>query len=207
MTTELTLHQTHASGRLLPARLAQAFALLAKTSPASPRGAMRGQELRLGRALAPDDGAAAGFMLDFIGQGDRVRGAARSPRDVLLVWAFHALAAATRCRLATSDGAEIAPEPERHREAALAYLADYEEGVRATRSGERDAGLEGFLAFLVADGHLALAAGEAIDEEVALDDPSGLYELLLESDAVDDVFVSERELTALLESFRARSAR
>src|SRR5690606_25527902 len=55
---ELVLHQSNASGPLLPSRFGEAFTLLAKLGT-TPRAAMRGQELRLAVALSTDDAACA----------------------------------------------------------------------------------------------------------------------------------------------------
>lgn len=212
MATELILERTHASGPLLPARLAQGLAQIAKVSPVAPRGALHGQELRLAFALSPDDAACPAFMLDIVGQGRRVTSSARGPSAALLVWAFHALAASVDCALLdASTGEAIQVTPDEHRDAALAYLTRHEADVRATRRARADVepGVE-FLAWLAREEHIALAA--AGDEAAALgcalpmDDASRAYELLLESDAVEDVFVSERELGWLLGRFRARMA-
>lgn len=203
---ELTLHHTHASGRLLPARFAQVFALVAKTSPAAPRGTIHGQELLLGVALHPEDGAAAGFPLEFLGQGARVKASARGPSAALLTWAMHALAAQVRGRLVDeADGAEVAAEPDRHRDAALAYLEVYEADVLATRRSRAEADGAGFVAWLAREELLEPAPAGALGTPLPLDDAAALYELLLESEAIEDVFVSERELTRLLERYRARA--
>jgi hypothetical protein len=210
MSIDLTLLQTNASGPLLPSRLAMAFTQLAKLPgrAQAPNGTMRGQELRLALALSLDDDACAAFMLDFGGQGHRVRGAAHGPSSTLLSWAFHALAASLKCTLHDADaGQDVDTNPEAHRAAALAYLADYEAEVRANqRKGVDEGDGDAFLSWLVREEHIALAedAG-ALGTTLPMDDASALYEMLLESDAVEDVFVSETELTALLARFRART--
>ena len=207
---DLTLHQTNASGPLVPSRFTQAFALLAKLGT-TPRGAMHGQELRLGVALSPDDDACAAFLLDFAGQGLRVRGTARGPSADLLSWAFHTLAASLRCTLTDAErGAEIEAAPEEHRARALSYLTRYEADVRARRQkrSDEDDGVA-FVDWLAREEQIALATdAAAIGPALPMDDAPALYERLLESEGVDEVFISERELGWLLSRFRAgRAAR
>lgn len=211
MTTELLLTKTSASGLLLPARLTSALAMLAKVpgAPPAPIGAMRGQELRLVSSLAPDDGAAAAFLLEFGAQGARVRGAAHGPSAALLTWAFHALAAQCRAGLEdVTDELAIEPRPELHREAALAYLERHEREVLAHRK-TRTADARSFLDWLVREEHVALAEDEpgveALAASLPMQDASSLYEALLGSDAVEDVFVSGSELASLLGRFAARA--
>jgi hypothetical protein len=62
-----------------------------------------------------------------------------------------------------------------------------------------------FIDWLAREEHIALAStDDAFGKELPLDDATALYEILLDSDAIDDVFVSERELTMLLARYRAR---
>lgn len=221
MSVDLTLQQTNTSGRLMPALLGEALARLAtgSTRASSIHGAIRGQELRLGLALSPTDPASAAFMLEFGRQGLRVNGTAHGPSAALLTWSFHALARALDCTLIDgSDGASgqaIGVDPERYHEAAVAYLVDYERQVRRTRdrraSGDDEAGepeAATFLAWLAREEDIALSddAGSVAELAAALpmDDAPALYEMLLDNDAVDDVFFSERQLASALERFLAR---
>lgn len=208
MSVDLTLHRTIASSHLVPARFVQAFELLGKLAPTEgPKATMRGQELRAAIALPLDDAACLGFMLDFAGQGLRVRGTARGPSSAVLVWAFHALAHAMKCTLHDEEeGKDLTPAPEVHRAAALAYLEASEEAIlTARRSREAPEGAA-FLAWLAAEDQIALGEDDSADlaEALPMDDAPALYEMLLESDDVEDVFVSERELVTLLARFRAR---
>jgi hypothetical protein len=196
------LRQTNASGLLLPARLEQAFALVAKLSASAPRVAIRGQELRLTRALSFDDGACTGFVLAFLAQGARVEATAHGLSSSLLAWAFHALAEAMKCEL-VEDGAASTPLPETHRARAFAYLEAYEADVIAARAERRVVDARAFVAWLALEEHVAVADLAAF-ADWPLDDAARFYEMLLDSDAVEDVFVSERELTRLLARFRAR---
>ncbi len=203
---ELTLHQTNASGPLVPSRFKEVFALLAKLGT-TPYATMHGQELRLAVALSLTDDACAALLLDFPAQGQRVRGTAHGPSSSLLVWAFHQLAKSLRCTLTDPEqGGEIAPDPDQHRGRALAYLADYEDEVRAarrTRSDSDDA--TAFIAWLAREELIVLTKeAAAFGSELPMNDGPALYEQLLDSDAVEDVFVSERELGWLLARFRAR---
>ncbi len=114
---DLHLRRTPASGDLLPVRLTP---LLVRWS--EPRAKLRGQELRLALSLSLDDDACAGFVLDFAGQGARIEATAQGASAPLLVWAFHALATATKCEV-------VAPTPPPSLAEARAYLEVYEADV------------------------------------------------------------------------------
>lgn len=204
--TALLLHRTNESGDLVPARFSQTLAMLSRIPGAlpSPRATMRGQQIQLAVELSLDDDAGAAFLLDFPAQGARVSGQAHGPGAALLTWAFHALATSLKCRLVVDDE-EMVPAPDEHRGLALAYLADYEAEVKESRR-TRDDDAASFVAWLAREEHLALEKGVALPEELSLDDASALYEALLESDAVADVFVSEKEHASLLQRFRARGS-
>jgi len=200
MTTELTLI-ANAKGLLLPLRFDHALALAKKLAPSLPSGVVVGQELRLALRLALDDAACAGFVLDFAGQGSRVIGSAHGPSAALLAWALHSVAEKLGCGL-EEEGATIAPAPAKHRDAAIAYLERYEAAVLAARREPPDPDPDAFVRWLAREEHVALA-DEATFEDLPLDNPEALYEQLLESDGIDEVFVSERELSRLLTRYRA----
>ncbi len=172
---------------------------------------MRGQVLRLALDLPPDDDACVAFALGFSGQGARVRGESHGPSADVLAWAFHALAAMTHCTLVETDGgAAIEPRPDGYRDAAVAYLAADEAEVRADREGRSTRHEEdgaALLDWLAREEHIALA-GDAreLGATLAMSDASALYAQLLESEIVEDVFMSETELRALLARFKARWA-
>jgi len=197
----------------MPATFSRAFAVLAKVSGAlgarGPKATMHGQEIRLAVDLLLDDGACSGFLLDFAAQGARVRGTAHGPSSAALLWAFHTLAQTLKCRLSDTDsGADIDIAPDAHRAAATAYLQSYDAEVlsdRRKRAGHEPDG-HAFVAWLAREEHIALAS-PAIDvgPDLPLDDASAVYDVLFNSDAVDDVFVSERELITLLARYRART--
>lgn len=189
------LLRTSASGDLLPARLAP---LLAKWS--APRAKLRGQELRLARRLSLDDDACAGFVLDFAGQGARIESHARGASAPLLAWAMRELGTATKAELVDDDAPELVDDDAPERDAALAYLADYESHVEAMRDsgGERDGAA--FIRWLARE-ELIVARPDAF-EDLPLDDATRAYERLLDDDAVEDIFLSERELARLLARFR-----
>lgn len=203
MSLELILRSTDASGLLVPPRLTESL------SSSIPRGRAQGSELRLAIDLSLDDPACAGLVLDHVGQGRRVRASAHGPSAALLGWAFHSVAATTGAQLFDADGdRRIEPAPVSLREAARSYVAGHEAGVRASREGRVEPGGGGFLEWLAGEEHVAL--GDDVEELAAalpMDDAVALYEILLESDAVDDVFVSERELALLLSRYRARFVR
>lgn len=210
--SNLTLQQTNASGPLVPSTLAQALARLAtRTGERAPKAKMRGQILRLALDLSLDDDACVAFRLDFAAQGARMRGEAHGPSADGLSWVFHALAALLGCALVETDGgAAVEPRPDTYREAAVAYLAAYEAEVRADREGRSARHEEdgtAFLDWLAREEHIALAgeAGE-LGATLPMNDASALYAQLLESEDVEDVFISESELEALLARFHARWA-
>jgi hypothetical protein len=212
MAIDLTLLQTHASGPHLPTKLAHALTLLAtrKTTEPTPKAAMHGHELRVALEGSLDDASCCAFLLDFGAQGARVRGTAHGPSAPALAWTLHTLAAALKCTLHDAEAnADIPPAPAAYRAAAAAYLARYEDEVQATRSGDEEEDAAAFLDWLAREEHIAIApdgiAGiTASTASLSLEDASALYEMLLESNAVEDVFVSESELTSLLGRFRAR---
>jgi hypothetical protein len=181
---------------------------------------MRGQVLRLAKTLLTDDEASAGFMLEFIGQGRLVRGSAIGPSGDLLAWGMHALAARVPCTLRDEeDDATLDPDPGAHLDAAMAYLAAYEAEVREDRvlpsirrsaPAEANAGAR-FVRWLAREEHLVLASddgpdADALGASLTLADAPAVYEALLDSDAIGEVFVSETELTTLLARFRARAS-
>jgi hypothetical protein len=208
MTARLTLEKSGASGPLLPATLTRAL-----VKQTAPRATLKGQVLRVASALTLDDDACAAFMLDFPAQGDRVRASANGPSAELLVWAFHVLAETLDCTLLEGEQGEadaVDADPDVHREAAMAYLARHEADVLAARrTPEAGTSPQAFLAWLAREEHIALAAEEGPDVDalasaLPMKDAGALYEMLLESEIVDDVFVSERELVTALERFLAR---
>lgn len=225
-TVELALKQNYASGPLLPTRLGTTLGVLEKTSfGQGPRGTMRGQDLRLALELSLDDDACATFSLDFARQGAVVTGTAHGPSAPLLRWALHVLAAALKCTLHDAElDEDVTPDADALRADALAYLTAYEADVKATRkqhvlrrraerAGEStESSSEGadLLAWLAREEHLALSDSaedvRALAEQLPLEDPAALYEMLIDTDAVDDVFVSEKELKALVARFKARTA-
>ena len=202
MSIELILRSTAESGLLVPARLTEIFV------GSTPRGHAHGSELRLAIDLSLDDAACATLILDHIGQGRRVRSSAHGPSASLLSWAFHTVAAGAGAELVEADGERrVEPSPGSFRAAAVIYLTKHEAGVRAARQGRVEAGGAAFLDWLAEEEHLALGDdAEELGAALPMDDAVGLYEMLLESDAVDDVFVSERELAGLLSRYRARFA-
>lgn len=215
MPTSLVLHQMPASGPLVPARFVQALAQAqAQRTTGGARGTMKGQLLRLSLGLGLDDDACTAFQLEFLAQGGRVRGTARGPSALLFAWAFHLLAQTTGAALEDEDGkTPITPRPDALRDAALAYLAAYEDDVKAARRVRGDAAAEtvsgeAFLRWLAREEHVALeedpGAVAALGAALPMEDASALYEQLLDADAVAEVFVGESELAALLARFRAR---
>lgn len=188
---DLHLRRTPASGDLLPVRLTP---LLLRWS--EPRAKLKGQELRLALSLSLDDDACAGFVLDFAGQGARIEATVQGASAPLLVWAFHALATATKCEV-------VAPTPPPTLAEARAYLEVYEADVTAMRKAGAELDGAAFVDWLVRE-ELVVLDGRGDFGELPVEDAAETYERLLEHPAVADVFVSERELARLMTRFLAR---
>lgn len=191
-TVEPKLVRTSASGDLLPARLTP---ILGRWS--SPRAKLRGQELRIANKLSLDEDACAGFVLDFAAQGGRIEATAHGASAPLLTWALHEIGVTVKAELV---GDAVSAD----REAAMRYLDDYEAWVDGVRGTELDG--DGLVKRLAQE-ELIVVGETASDHfaELPLDDAARTYEALLEDDAIEDIFVSERELSRLLSRFRAIS--
>lgn len=190
---------------LMPARVIQIFDLASKLAPSAPQVTMRGQELRVARALSIDDAASAGFVLDFIGQGARIMASAHGPSAALLAWALHTVAVGTKSAL-QEDGKRVEPAPDALRAEAFAYLDTYEADVTKTRDEGDDLDSEAFVAWLAREELVEVEDG-ADFADLPMDDAERLYELLLDHEDVAEVFVSEREIARLLGRFLARAKR
>jgi hypothetical protein len=136
----------------------------------------------------------------------------------MLYWCLHALAARLGCELYDpQEGESQAPNHEPFLAAATALVTEHENGVFAdepyvepgsagasNETNEGDKLLVGFLESLVAAEQLLLAG--AADElkylAPQLKAPAELYEALLDSPLVDDVFVSESEFVRSLSEYR-----
>jgi hypothetical protein len=118
---------------------------------------------------------------------------------------MHCLAEVIKGELSL-DGVSLAPKPESERAAAIAYLEAYEADVLATRRAGHEPDARTFVEWLAREEHVALPSERAAGafDEIPMEDAAQLYEILLESDDIEDLFVSERELTRLLARFRAR---
>jgi hypothetical protein len=218
---DLTIHRSKASGPLMPTTVATWLERRGKTTHGRvPQAAIAGRHLRVALDLRVEDDACAAFAVSFEGQAGRLRGTARGPSTALLEWAFHALAALLGATLDDSRSARpVTPSPETYLPKAVAYLEEYElavaEAREALKKNEPSDATSGarFFAWLADEEQIAVAEGTSAETIAALattlpmEDASALYEMLLESDFVDDVFVSETELEALLTRFRARTER
>lgn len=187
---DVSLHRTSASGDLLPARIAP---LLAKWT--KPRAKLRGQQLVVALDMSLDDEAAVGFVLDFAGQGARIEAVAHGASEPLLAWAL--------AELARELKAERRGEGAIDRAAAMAYLEAYEAEVAESRESPPESESDAFVSSLAHEKLIEVRVGATFDE-LPLDDAARVYELLLDHEDVEDIFVSERELTRLLARFRAR---
>lgn len=200
----LTLRRTEKSGPLVPATFQQALGLMAKLTQ-TPQGGMRGQELRLKLKLTLDDDASFGTVLDFAGQGARVTTSTHGRSEALVRWAMHSLGPTLKADLVEDEEAKSAT-PEVHRGEAIAYLEDYEQEIRTSRKEMREPKSEDLIAWLAREEYVLLAATDTAMSfaDLPLNDVPELYEQLLDHASIDDVFVSERELSRLLTRFKAR---
>ncbi|MFO0676208.1 MAG: hypothetical protein U0169_06720 [Polyangiaceae bacterium] len=219
MTTELTMLSSKASGALMPSRLGPVLESISRGSPI--RLAMRGPVLRLYSRLTYTDDAAVSVLLAFDNHGARMTASAHGPSSALVAWAFHAIADALHCEVddGTTKGPRP-PSPERYEDRARSYLNAYEEDVARDRrevpkpeaaeapAEDPTAATKGFLTWLAKEERIALV-GDAADlvASLPMGDVEAAYEMLLEHDDVDDVFMSESEFRGLYSRWTARKPR
>jgi hypothetical protein len=178
--------------------------------------------------LAVDDEACASIAIRFSRNGRSLSGTARGRGEPLLHWCFHALARQMRGEIDDPQGAARVthPDPAQHERKARRVVQEHETEVLAERADpgeDDDAGdghddgeqLEGtvldLIAMMLDEGTIALAESDRrpaeglLRLEPLMDDPSALYEAILEADEIDEVFVSESEFVDVVRRFRLRA--
>jgi hypothetical protein len=174
--------------------------------------------IRIGVSLAVTDPRCSGIEVSFTSGGRKLTGTTRRGGGPLLYWCLHALAARLGCELFDpQEGKLVAPNSEQFLAAAKAQvtanesdlLADepYVEPPDTAASSEGTDGsqlLIGFLDSLIAAEQLSLTGAVTDLGQLAsqLDEPSELYETLLDSPLVDEVFVSESQFVHSLAAYR-----
>lgn len=187
---------------------------ISRVSPLKVSLGKKGDSLLCRLALAEGDPEAAALRISFSSR--RVQGETRGGAAALLYWCFHSLAARLSCDLVDlqEDARRaVSPSPERFFEDACRVVREHEREVLADRAYAGDGGdspAEGtrtvadFLVELVKSGKLVLSAGDvsALQGLQHIDrDPEDLYEELLESEDVEELFLSGREFEAQLKAF------
>ena len=145
--------------------------------------------------------------------GSKLVGTTPPMRSALLAWCFHSLARRLGCELVDPKSDERGPRtpnPKAYVEEAKSAIRNYEDDVLAGDSlpGDEfamDSQLVEFLDWLVEQEKLSLACKTTAElvRQIELDDESiDLYESLLESPAVDEIFASEEEFAQLIKQYR-----
>lgn len=187
---------------------------ISRASPLKIALGKKGDALLCRLDLAEGDPDTAALRISFTSR--RVQGETRRGAAALLYWCFHRLAAQLSGDLVDPQEDErraVSPSPERFFEEACRVVREHEREVMAGRpyaGGGGEPPAEGtrtvadFLAELVRSGKLVLATRDVsaflglrhLDGE-----PEDLYEELLESEAVEELFLSGREFEAQLKAF------
>lgn len=210
MSTTLILRP--ASGASLTKRaLREALEQLSRQSPIKLSLGKKGDTLLCRIDLAEGDPALAALRVSITPR--RIQGETKGGAAALLYWCFHGLAAQMSCDLVDPQedaGKPVSPSPARFFEEASRVVREHEQEIVAERphAGEPAAGasrtVAAFLAELVRTGALVLASRDvsAFEGLRHLDgDPEDLYEELLDSEAVEELFLSGREFEAQLKAF------
>jgi hypothetical protein len=223
MSTDLRLRRRADGAPLTPKNVELAFAEISRASEL--RVALAANVVRFRIALDEDDPEVAAIRIAFSRSGDALSGSASGRGAPLLYWSFHRLAAQLGCELedpqADDAGGVVTPDADRYFAEARALIAGHEEDVMQGREeedevegdeeeeddddGEEDQ-IRAFVGDLVRTGKVLLVSDEAAEYAVwsgMMEDPEALYEAIIESDAVDEVFLSESEFTDLLRKFHA----
>jgi hypothetical protein len=217
MSTDLVLRPMPGGPTLTKARIAGALLAISTETGLRFLLAPTATAIHVRARLRDDDELGASVSVHFASNGSKVTGTTRGAGGALLSYCFGAIAIELGCELFDpQEGATIrAGGDERLLDAAKQVVADHEESVLADRSydggegaGEgdaRDGEVARFLAQLAADEKVLLSPGKSdeLEELEALaDDPEQLYERLLDSPAVEEVFLGEREFLGAFRRFR-----
>lgn len=210
MSLELTL-----TGRdLTPERVARALADLSRVGPIRcALGANRdGAPVMLfWLALGPDDPDCARLLIAFADDGARLAGLSNNQAAALLDWSFRRLARDLACALDDPrDGEEDSDQA--IEAAALDLLRQHEDASRLDRDyrgdGVEPAATTDFIDWLVASGKLVLAGdrNQELDAlEALIDRPELLYQVLMDSVLVEELFLDPDELRDAIAEYSVRT--
>ncbi len=218
MSTDLVLKRTATGVSINRTNVARALAEISTPDGLKCGLAADGSGILIGIALPVTDPRSSGFQVSFTTGGRKLVASTRSGGGPLLHWCLHALAARLGSELFDPQtGDVLTPNSEPFLAAAKALVTANESDVLASEPyvGPDDEGssnpaneaslvLLGFLESLVAAEQLSLTTSVNELEPLAaqLGDPSELYETLLDSPLVDEVFVSESQFVRLLAEYR-----
>lgn len=219
MSTDLVLKRAATGVSINRTNVARALAEISTPDGLKCGLAADGLAIHIGVSLPATDSRRAGFTVSFTRGGRELVASARSGNGPLLCWCIHMLAAQLGCALFDPQAGElVTPNGQPFLAQAQSLLAEYESDLLAQEpyAGPPDADaageanevsqlLIGFLESLVAAEQLSLttAASELVHLVPQLKEPSDLYEALLDSPQVDDVFLSESEFVRALAKYRA----
>ncbi len=219
MSTDLVLKRTVGGVSLNRTNVARALAEISTPDGLKCGLATDGSSVLIGVSLPTADPRSSGFQVSFTNGGRKLVGSTRGGGGPLLFWCFHALAARLGSELFDPQtGAQLTPNDEPFLAAATAQVTANESDILAnepyvgpddeTAANVADAAsqlLIGFLESLVAEEQLSLTASARELGHLApqLNDPGELYETLLESPLVDEVFLSESQFVRSLAKYRS----
>lgn len=174
--------------------------------------------VHIAEALPLTDSRCAGIQVSFKAGGRELVGTARRGGISLLYWCFHELAKQLQCQLFDPQAGErLNPDSQPFLEGAQALVAANESDIllqpphaesddedESSKAAAASQLLVGFFESLVAAEQLSLTceASELGHLAPQLKDPSELYETLLDSPLVDDVFLGESAFVRALTKFR-----
>lgn len=219
MSTDLELQQRKEGLPLTARAINQGLMQISEESGIRTELEDCGKLIRFRIGLKSDAPDFARIQVDLAKNGSKLVGSTRGHGAALLYWCFHALARRLGCDLRDPQlDVAPAPNPRGFLDDAKRLVRDYEAAVlRRAQDGDGDEDdvpgsnhLAEFLAWLVELEMLSLACPNTAElaRQIELDDDSlDLYESLLESPAVDEIFASEEEFAALLKQYRETPVR
>lgn len=214
MSVDLILKRAPGGVSIDPESIARALATISRPDGLKCALGAEGLTIRVGALLPATNAGSAHISVSFKARGQGLTASSGGGGGPLLYWCLHALAAQLPCNLFDPQaGKTLTPHAEPFLARAKALVAASEEQVLAERayvedlqanasSSATDAvdALVGFLDGLVSEEKLALngPAGELAHLGAHLSAPSELYEALLDSPLVEDVFLSESQFARSL---------
>ncbi|RYZ06766.1 MAG: hypothetical protein EOO73_14540 [Myxococcales bacterium] len=224
MSTDLILQRTATGPGIDRESVSQALAAISAAEGLRCQLAEDQLSILIGLSLPPGDARSAGVAVSYAADGSELVARTHSGSGALLYWCLHALAAKLGCGLFDPQtGGRPQPNSQGFFAEAKAQVMSLEkdiaaESLNSDEEGDTEADvaadaasaaaqlLVGFLRSLVDAEQLALTADARELSHLApqLKDPSALYEALLDSPLVEDIFLSESELVRALAKYRRR---